>query len=309
MLFKKWKKDKSQKNKSLYPILYVMKTLKGYHGDLVQKEVDSLYELSKISSSFKNVLVETDNFQEKLQNFEQTFSSINQVSSQFDNVKEEISNSVDDAQNKVEELRCSSQQVETYFTDMENTFLDFQAAVGNIKRCMKKITSIADQTNILALNASIEASKAGERGKGFSVVAVEVKNLAEEIKALVAEVDNSIINMQNGTNQLNNSIDNSQQALEQSLDKVNDTYQTFHNITQAAEGAVTVQSDISKVIDTSRNELQILCRFFDDTKKEYQNVVKHIDWASNLGTTKSAMFEDIDNMMAQIPHIINELDT
>ena len=55
--------------------------------------------------------------------------------------------------------------------------------------------------------------------------------------------------------------------------------------------------------------LQILCGFFDKIRGQYQEVVKHIDHASNLGTTKSAMFEDIDNMLSQIPPIIEDYNS
>ena len=49
-----------------------------------------------------------------------------------------------------------------------------------------------------------------------------------------------------------------------------------------------------------------LCGFFEQIKDRYQDVMDHITNAERLGTTKSAMFEDIDNMMSQIPLIINE---
>ena len=135
-----------------------------------------------------------------------------------------------------------------------------------------------------------------------------MKSLADEIKELVAEVDASVIDMQEGTDRLTASINVSQQALGESISKVNDTYQTFDDITQAADGAVTVQSEISRVIEDSRSAMQVLCQFFEETKKQYQEVVRHIDCASSLGTTKSAMFEDIDNLMAQVPPIINEIE-
>lgn len=50
----------------------------------------------------------------------------------------------------------------------------------------------------------------------------------------------------------------------------------------------------------------MIYNFFDEIKMQYQEVVKHIDRASRLGTTKSAMFEDIDNMLSQIPVIIKD---
>ena len=61
---------------------------------------------------------------------------------------------------------------------------------------MSKIVSIADQTNILSINASIEAARAGAEGKGFAVVASEVKKLATEIKDLAGEVDSGILDVE-----------------------------------------------------------------------------------------------------------------
>lgn len=299
-------KKKEKLDKSLYPVLYVIKSLKEYHGTLVQGEVDSLKELSMVSKSFGNVLQESEKFKGTLENFEQTFSNIDSVSGQFASVKEDISQSVDKAQGEVEELKNSSILVESYFVEMQKTFQVFQESLHEIKGCMSKIVSIADQTNILSLNASIEAARAGEQGKGFSVVAGEVKSLSDEIKNLAAMVDSSILDVEHGADELNNSIHISHQALEESLSKVNETYETFESITKAAEGAGTVQSDISQVIDNSRVELQSVCSFFENLKDGYQEVIRHINTASKMGTTKSAMFEDIDNMLSQIPPVVED---
>lgn len=289
-----------------YPVLHVVDTLKGYHKDVVQKEVDSLEELSEIRSSFGGVLREAESFQAKLLDFEQNFSSIEQVSAEFVEVKDRITQSVTHAQNGVEELKATSEQVAAYFGEMEHTFEDLQKAVEMIRQCTNKIVSIADQTNLLAINASIEAARAGEHGKGFAVVAVEVKKLADEIKGLTKEVGSGIQEVEQGTDHLNSSINISQNALGESLNKVQETYDMFDEITQAAEGTTTVHMKISDVIGQSKSEIQILCGFFDQIKNQYQKVVKHINKAARLGTTKSAMFEDVDNMMSQIPSIVKD---
>lgn len=299
------KKAKSR-TKSLYPVLYVIESLKEYHRALVQKEVESLRELSMVSKSFGNVLSESEDFKESLQDFEQTFSSINTVSGQFAEVKDNIFESTLQAQNEVEELKNGSMVIEGYFDEMQSTFEAFQVSLKEIKRCMGKIVSIADQTDLLSMNASIEAARAGEQGKGFAVVASEVKSLSEEIKNLVAMVHESIDDVEQGADKLSASIHTSHQALGQSLSKVDETYNSFDNITQAADGATQVQVEISRVIDTSKVELQRLCMFFEKMKKSYQEVVQHINTASQMGTTKSAMFEDVDNMMSQIPPIIED---
>lgn len=310
MLF--WKKNKyeadtaSEKEDNLYPVVHVMNTLKDYEKEMVQKEVDSLWELNEIRGSFGAVLNETESFQERLANFEQNFMSIERASSGFAEVKDTVARSVQHAQDEVTELKSSSMQVADYFSEMEHTFAELQKAVEKIKQCTDKIVSIADQTNILAINASIEAARAGEQGRGFAVVAVEVKKLADEIKGLTKEVDLGIRDVEQGTDQLNSSINTSQEALGESIQKVQKTYDMFDEITQSAEGAANVHTEITGVIEQSKNALQILCGFFDQVRGEYQEVIKHINQAARHGTTKSAMFEDIDNLLSQVPPIIEK---
>lgn len=310
MLF--WKKNKreteiaSENEDNLYPVVHVMNTLKEYEKEMVQKEVDSLWELNEIRGSFDSVLKETESFQERLVDFEQNFMSIEQVSGGFAQVKDTVAQSVSHAQDEVTELKSSSMQVADYFSEMEHTFVELQKAVEKIKQCTDKIVSIADQTNILAINASIEAARAGEQGRGFAVVAVEVKKLADEIKDLTKEVDSGIQEVERGTEDLNSSISSSQHALGESIQKVQKTYDMFDEITQSAEGVVNVHTEISGVIDHSKNALQILCGFFDQVRGQYQEVIKHINQAARHGTTKSAMFEDIDNLLSQVPPIIEE---
>ena len=310
MLFQRKDRQKTdrmpQEEKGLYPVLYVTNVLKDYQKDLLQKEVQSLRELGMVRSSFNGVLEETENFQQKLEDFEETFSSISEVSGQFEDVRGEITASVVQAQKEVEWLQVNSRQVEGCFDQMESTFEELKTSVERIKQCMSSIVSIADQTNILALNATIEAARAGEKGKGFAVVATEVKKLADEIKFLAKDVDSGINDVEHGTKELNENIHTSRAALGQNMEMVKETSAMFDSITQAADGAVQVQTEISGVIEDSRRALQVLRGFFDQIRIKYQDVVRHIQKASDLGTTKSAMFEDVDNLLSQIPPIARE---
>ena len=305
-LFKKARQ--AQEPKSLAPILHVVDSLKDYQQELVQKEVVSLWELSVIGRSFEDILNKAGHFQSELQSFGQSFSNIDQSAEQFTQVRSDVSRSVDTAREEMEALKQVSVQVQGAFEEMAQTFAQLQSSVDSIQQCMGKIVSIADQTNLLAINASIEAARAGAAGRGFSVVAAQVKERAKEIKVLASEVDSGVCEVKDHTGQLSGSLSSAQETLGQGVDIVNNTETSFQSIMTAAEGSLPVQEEISGVIQVSRGTLQSICQFFGQMKDQYQEVVRHIDRASALGTTKSSMFEDVDNMLSQVPPIVRDLE-
>ena len=309
LLKRKNKLDASeQAEKSLYPILHIAGSLKEYQQDIVKKEVASLWELSQVEASFTGVLEGGERFQAKLKELGDSFSSISETAMEFSQVRGEIGQAVSEARGQMEVLGHTSVEVQQSYDAMAETFSHLENAIREIQQSLGKIVSIAEQTNILAINASIEAARAGAEGRSFAVVAAQVKQLAGEIKELAGEVDNGVNEVELRANELSGSISASQQTLSQGVGIVNATEGSFKKITEAAEGSVSVQSEISGVIAHSQQELQVLCQFFDKIEDQYQVVVRHIDSASRLGTTKSAMFEDMDNMISQISPLIHDIE-
>lgn len=291
----------------LYPVLHVADSLKGYQKELVEKEVASLFELSLVNSSFSGVLKEADHFQEKLQELGSSFSHINQTAEGFSQVRGQVADAVSEAQGQMEDLTATSMKIQASYEEMAGIFSQLQAAIRGIQKCMGKIVSIADQTNILAINASIESARAGVEGRGFAVVAEHVKQLAEEIVVLAKEVNSGVNDVEARAGELSDSISTSQQTLGQGVGIVAKTDENFRQIISAADGASDVQGAISGVIQESQGELQNILLFFDQIRDQYQDVIKHIQRASSLGTTKSAMFEDMDNMISQIPPLVEDV--
>ena len=112
---------------------------------------------------------------------------------------EELSCSVDDIRKKVIESTTAAENAVAASLKTDQVIRELRAASGRIGEVVKLITSIAEQTNLLALNATIEAARAGEAGKGFAVVASEVKNLAMETAHATEEIEGIIASIQSET--------------------------------------------------------------------------------------------------------------
>ena len=205
-----------QEESKLYTVIHMAGSLKTYQQELVKKEVSSLWELSQVGDSFSGVLREGEQFQAKLQQLGESFSSIDQTAEQFGQVREDIAQSVSEARDQMGDLDRVSTQVQQSFDAMSETFSQLESAIRGIQQSMGKIVSIAEQTNILAINASIEAARAGQEGRGFAVVATQVKTLAEEIKALAGEVDSGVNDVEVRAGELSRSISDAEQTLGQS---------------------------------------------------------------------------------------------
>ena len=292
--------------KDYHPVEYIVGNIDAYQKQLAENEVDSLMELRMVQDSFENVIQNNEMLKERLGSFSQVFEDMERGAGEFSTVKDDIVEKVEDAQKKMMKMCFGSVELQGRFDDMEKVFLEFQNSVSKIEQSMKQITGIANQTNILALNASIEAARAGEQGKGFAVVAVEVRNLAEEIKKLVGEVGTYLEDASRESDKLSAGMQASQKAIRQNSNEMDATVKSFDEIIETAKGVDEVQKSIAKSAGDAGSELANIEGTLDLVEEDYGKLMEHIERASELGTSKSVVFENIDNMLSQVMPLLNE---
>ena len=110
------------------------------------------------------------------------------------------------------------------------------------------IKEVADQTNLLALNAAIEAARAGEQGRGFAVVADEVRKLAERTTNSVHEINNMIGGIQEYSNKATKSMERGRQRVEEGVTLANNAGDSMHMISESSAGVVHAVADISSAL-------------------------------------------------------------
>ena len=245
-------------------------------------------------------------------NVENSVVIVNETTKQAKSVQDEIVNAIAEAQESKEDIVKANENLGTARddiisltskvqdtaqteADLAQNMEELSREANEVKTILVVIGDIADQTNLLALNAAIEAARAGEHGRGFAVVADEVRKLAERTQKTLAEINATISVVVQSIGDASTQMSSNSQEI-----------QELANIAQSVEERInsTVEIVNEAVIASDRT-----VRDFENTGNDVKVIVSKVEEINEISSTNARSVEEIAAAAEHLNGLTNELNS
>ncbi|HHU63658.1 MAG TPA: substrate-binding domain-containing protein [Clostridiales bacterium] len=212
----------------------------------------------------------------------------------------------------INELTNKSKVSEANIKEITQRVDDLSNMTRTITQVTEAITAIASQTNLLSLNAAIEASRAGESGKGFAVVAREIRKLADRSVASSKDIVKTISNIQDQIQNTNATISATMDIILSQVEAVHKTNQAFSNIFDASkelyDQLMVVKEGIKKLTDYREGlstSIENIASVAQEAAASTQEVVSHMYTQNNSIEILLQMAENLRNLIEDVDKKMN----